>query len=574
VSSPNRAKPQSWLQDWQRRSVWLVSVAVVTLLVCYPLGMLVRASFVDEAGIYTLDNYISLFTRSIFLAAIAMSLKVAVCSTLLSVAIGVPVAWAVSRTNMPLKGWIRNLVLASFITPPYLGALAWIFLLGPQAGKLNMLLRQIFGLEQMPFDVFTIEGLIFVTFIYSYPYVFVNCVTALDNMDGDQEDAARILGATVWKTALKVTIPLMGPAIAGGAIFAFIEAITIFGTAVMIGMPVGLHTIPTRIYVLFQYPPRYELAAALCMPLLLVTAGLLLCQRLYFGVRQFVTVTGKAAQPRLIELGYGKYLLVALCIVVTACSVVLPYLMLAIVSISKSWGNPLSFENMTLSHYGAIFVSGGIARRALINSLFLAVSAATLAALLTAALATMVERTDFRGRGLVGFIAMVPFAVPGIALGVAMMWAYISQPIALYGTIWILLVTYVTKWIPLGFMSARLSLKQMSSEFEEAARNLGATWTYAFVKVTLPLIALGLVIGWLQIFIHAIGELAASSLLYSPGKEVLSVLVLILFDQGRFESVAALAILLLVIVWTVVFLARKLAGGFDFNANPHARTAG
>jgi iron(III) transport system permease protein len=536
--------------------------------------MLVRASFVDETGIYTLDNYASLFTRSIFLAAIVMSLKVAICSTLLSVAIGFPIAWAVSRTNLPFKGWIRNLVLASFITPPYLGALAWIFLLGPQAGKLNLLLRQVFGLEQMPFDIFTIEGLIFVTFIYSYPYVFVNCVAALDNMDGDQEDAARILGATVWKTVLKVTIPLMGPAIAGGAIFAFIEALTIFGTAVMIGMPVGLHTIPTRIYVLFQYPPRYEQAAALCMPLLLVTAGLLLCQRLYFGARQFVTITGKVTQPRLIELGLGKYLLLALCIVVTTCSVVLPYLMLAIVSISKSWGNPLSWENITLSHYSAIFASGGIAQRALINSLFLAVSAATLAALLTAALATMVERTDFRGRGLVGFIAVVPFAVPGIALGVAMMWAYISPPIALYGTIWILLVTYVTKWIPLGFMSARLSLKQMSSEFEEAARNLGATWSYAFTRVTLPLIAVGLVIGWLQIFIHAIGELAASSLLYSPGREVLSVLVLILFDQGRFESVAALAILLLAIVWAVVFLTRKLTGGFDFNEKPHARTAG
>src|SRR5262249_28167186 len=183
------------------------------------------------------------------------------------------------------------------------------------------------------------------------------------------------------------------------------------------------------------------------------------------------------------RLGVGKYLLLALCVLVTACSVVLPYVMLAIVSISKSWGNPLSWENMTLSHYGALFVSGGIARRALINSLFLAVSAATLAALLTAALATIVERTDFRARGLVAFIAMVPFAVPGIALGVAMMWAYISPPIALYGTIWILLVTYVTKWVPLGFMSARLSLKQMSSEFEEAARNLGATWTYAFAKV-------------------------------------------------------------------------------------------
>jgi iron(III) transport system permease protein len=536
--------------------------------------MLVRAGFVDDTGMYTLDNYVSLFTRTIFLTAIVTSLKVATCSTLLSVVIGFPVAWAVSRTNMPFKSGIRNLVLASFITPPYLGALAWIFLLGPQAGKLNMLLMEVFGLEQKPFDIFTIEGLIFVTFIYSYPYVFVNCVTALDNMDSDQEDAARILGATVWKTVLNVTIPLVGPAIAGGAIFAFIEAVTIFGTAVMIGMPVGLHTIPTRIYVLFQYPPRYELAAALCMPLLLVTAGLLLCQRLYFGTRQFVTITGKATQPRLIELGFSKYLLLALCIVVTACSVVLPYLMLAIVSISKSWGNPLSWENMTLSNYGAIFASGGIARRALSNSLFLAVSAATLAALLTAALATMVERTDFRGRGLIGFIAMVPFAVPGIALGVAMMWAYISPPIALYGTIWILLAAYVTKWIPLGFMSARLSLKQMSSEFEEAARNLGATWTYTFAKVTLPLIAVGLVIGWLQMFIHAIGELAASSLLYSPGKEVLSVLVLILFDQGRFESVAALAILLLVIVWAVVFVARKLAGGFDFNEEPHARTAG
>jgi iron(III) transport system permease protein len=574
VFASKRPNLRSWLQDWQRRSVWLVSAAVVTLLVCYPLGMLVRASFVDEAGIYTLDNYISLFTRSIFLAAIATSLKVAISSTLLSVGIGFPVAWAVSRTNMPFRGWIRNLVLASFITPPYLGALAWIFLLGPQAGKLNRLFRQVFGLEQMPFDIFTIEGLIFVTFIYSYPYVFVNCVTALDNMDGDQEDAARILGATVWKTVLKVTIPLMGPAIAGGAIFAFIEAVTIFGTAVMIGMPVGLHTIPTRIYVLFQYPPRYELAAALCMPLLLVTAGLLLCQRLYFGTRQFVTITGKVAQTRLIELGVGKYFLLALCVLVTACSVVLPYVMLAIVSISKSWGNPLSWENMTLSHYGALLANGGIARRALINSLFLAVSAATLAALLTALLATMVERTDFRACGLVAFIAMVPFAVPGIALGVAMMWAYISPPIALYGTIWILLVTYVTKWIPLGFMSARLSLKQMSSEFEEAARNLGATWTYAFAKVTLPLIVVGLVIGWLQIFIHAIGELAASSLLYSPGKEVLSVLILILFDQGRFESVAALAILLLLIVWTIVFLARKLAGGFDFNEKSYARTAG
>jgi iron(III) transport system permease protein len=540
--------------------VWLISGAVVVLLVCYPLGMLVRGSLVDESGTYTLANYYALFSRRIFRTAMVISLEIAVCSTILSVLVGLPIAWAVARTDMPLRRWIRTLVLASFVTPPYLGALAWIFLLGPQAGKLNMLLRSLFGLEEMPFDIFTLPGLIFVTFIYSYPYVFVNCVTALDNMDTNQEDAARILGAGTWTTALRVTIPVVAPAITTGAIFAFIEAVTLFGTAVMVGMPVGLHTVPTRIYVLFQYPPQYELAAALCMPLLFLTAGLLVCQRIYFGTRQFITVGGKAAQSRLIELGFSRYFLLALCFAAVSISVLMPYLMLAIVSISKSWGNPLSWSNITFEHYTSIFVAGGIARRALTNSVVLAVGAATIVVFLTSALAAIVEGTKFRGRDLVAFIAMVPFAVPGIAMGVAIMWAYISPPIVLYGTIWILLLTYVTKWIPLGFTSARLSIGQMSSEFEEAARNLGAGWVYAFIKITLPLIMAALITGWLQVFIHALGELAASTLLYSPGHEVLSVLVLLMFDQGRFEAVAALAVLLLIMTFAVVFLARRLFG--------------
>jgi iron(III) transport system permease protein len=446
------------------------------------------------------------------------------------------------------------------VTPPFLGAIAWVFLLGPGAGKFNLFFRYLFNTDATLFNIFSIAGITCVISMYAYPFVFLYTTSALDNMDANLEDAANILGSNKWKTLYKITLPLIAPAIISGAILSFLEALALFGVPAVLGMSRGIFTLTTRIYQLFNYPPDYEQGAAMAIPLIIITGILLIFQFLYLRKKQFTIVSGKSSQPTLIRLGMAKWPILGYCLLVISLSVIIPYFMLLIISLSKIWGAPLTLSNLTLENYDFIIFRYSLSQRSFLNSTFLSFLSATIAVFLGLIITIYIKRTENIGRRFLHYMMILPFAIPGIAMAVAFLWAYIRPPFNLYGTIWILLVAYIARRIPLCYMNCSDAMTQINFELEESARILGASWFKTILNITIPLLKLSLVSGWMLVFITSFRELSASILLYSPNSEVIAVTIMALFEEGEFEALAALSIIILAI--TLVFIAgsRKIVG--------------
>jgi iron(III) transport system permease protein len=537
-----------------------VAVVAVIILIVFPLIQLFKGSIITPEGELSFIYFQNILKNKALFEAFRNSMVIAIGATLISLLTGVPMAWAVSRTDIPLKNFIRNFTTVSMVTPPFLGAIAWIFLLGPGAGKFNLLFRKVFQTDATLFNIFSIEGITFVIAMYAYPFVFLYTASALDNMDANLEDAANILGSNKWKTAFKITLPLVAPAIISGAILSFLEALALFGVPAVLGMSRGIFTLTTRIYQLFNFPPKFEQGAAMAVPLIMITGLLLIFQFLYLRKKQFTIISGKSSQPMLIRLGLAKWPVLGYCLLIVALSVIIPYFMLLIISLSKIWGAPLTLSNLTLENFDFILFRYNLSQRSFLNSTFLSFSSATIAVSLGLIVAIYIKRTENIGRRFLHFMMVLPFAIPGVAMAVAFLWAYIKPPFNLYGTIWILLVAYIARRIPLCYMNCSDAMTQINFELEESARIIGASWLKSILKITIPLLKLSLVSGWMLVFITSFRELSASILLYSPNSEVIAVTIITLFEEGEFEALAALSIIILAI--TLVFIAgsRKIVG--------------
>ena len=546
--------------DWMKWVLFPIGLAAVSILIIFPLVRMFKGSVLTPEGQFSFIYFQNILNDPALFRAFKNSMFIAVGATLISLIAGVPMAWAVSRTDIPLKNFIRNLTTVSMVTPPFLGAIAWIFLLGPGSGKFNVLFRKLFHTQLTPFNIFSLEGITFVIAMYVYPFVFIYTASALDNMDANLEDAANILGSTKWKTALKITLPLVAPAIISGAILSFLEALALFGVPAVLGMSRGIFTLTTRIYQLFNYPPNFQQGAAMAVPLIIITGVLLIFQYLYLRKKQFTIISGKSSQPMLIRLGFARWLVLAYCLLIICLSVVLPYIMLLLISLSKVWGAPLTLSNLTFDNFEFILFRYSLSQRAFVNSFFLAFAAATIAVVLGLIIAIYNKRTENFGRRFLHYMMVLPFAIPGIAMAVAFLWAYINPPFNLYGTIWILLAAYIARRIPLCYMNCSDAMTQINFELEESARSLGASWLKSIVAITVPLLKLSLVSGWMLVFITSFRELSASILLYSPNSEVIAVTIITLFEEGEFEALAALSIVILAITLLFITGSRKIVG--------------
>ncbi len=546
--------------DLMKWVLFPIGLTAVMILVVFPLVRMFKGSIFTPEGQFSFVYFQNILGDEALFEAFKNSMMIAVGATFLSLIAGVPMAWAVSRTDIPLKNFIRNFTTVSMVTPPFLGAIAWIFLLGPGSGKINMLFKNLFQTNVTLFNIFSLEGITFVISMYVYPFVFIYTASALDNMDANLEDAANILGSSKWKTAFKITLPLVAPAIISGAILSFLEALALFGVPAVLGMSRGIFTLTTRIYQLFNYPPNFEQGAAMAIPLIIITGILLIFQYMYLRKKQFTIISGKSSQPMLIRLGLAKWPVLAYCLFIILLSVIMPYFMLLLISLSKIWGAQLSLSNFTLDNFDFILFRYSLSQRSFFNSFFLAFAAATLAVILGLIIAIYNKRTENLGRRFLHYMMVLPFAIPGIAMAVAFLWAYIKPPFNLYGTIWILLVAYIARRIPLCYMNCSDAMGQINFELEESARILGASWFKSILKITIPLLKLSLVSGWMLVFITSFRELSASILLYSPNSEVIAVTIITLFEEGEFEALAALSIIILTITLLFIAGSRKLVG--------------
>jgi len=539
--------------------VWLGAGLFLVFLMLFPLGSIFQASLWDETGV-TLHKYLEVFTNAQFLKAIGNTLIISCWVGVIAVVVGALLAWLVTRTDLPWKKPIRALVMASFVTPPFLGAFAWTLLAGPNAGALNKFYRAVTGSEDFLFNVFTMKGLIFVMALYSFPYVFSMIANVCELISSDLEDAAEILGANKWRTAWSITLPLAMPALIGGFILAFLHSLSLFGAPAILGLPAGLHTITTQIWALFQYPPRLDLAAAFSVPLLLATMGLIWLQKRILGRRGFSTVGGKGGQKRLIRLGWGRIPVLLLVLSILSLSVFLPYWILLKAALSKAWALPLTWDNLSLKNFTFAFFQYGDTQRAIYNTFKLGILTATAGTLVATLIAYITNRNLFRGAHYLTFFALAPLVIPGIVLAVGLFIAYTRPPLILYGTVWILFVAYLTKEMPIGYSQAESTFKSIHPELEDASRIIGANRLTTLKDVTAPLARSGLIAAWSFIFIGVIRELSASILLFTPTSKVVSVVIFDLKEEGQVGVIAVLGILLLVVSFAVILTVQWFAG--------------
>jgi iron(III) transport system permease protein len=543
--------------------LWAAAVVLLVLLVVLPLGWLAWTSFQDPlTGQLTLDNYRVAFTKRIYLAPVANSLRMALAVAVIAVAVGTPLAWLVARTDLPGRSLLRPLTLAAFVTPSFLGANAWIFLAAPNSGMLNRLWAAAFHTEHGPADIYSLNGCIFVIALYSIPYTFTLVSGTLELMSAELEDAATTLGSGTFRTTWSITLPLAMPAILSGFLLSFLEALELFGPPAFILIPAREQVMTTQLYLFFsQFPPQIEIAAAYAMPLLLVTVTLLLIQRRIIGRRRFTTVSGKGGVRRRMALGRWRWPLAALAFVPPLLAVVLPYGALLIVSLQQSWGRgPLAPGNLTLYWYRWAIVDNPVTRTAIVHSLEYSAAAASVAVVVATLVAYLVLRRLVPFGRVLGFLAMAPFVVPGIVLAIGFLAAYSRPPILLYGTALILIAAYTTRFLPIAYSNGAAILEGINVDLENAARTLGAGRLRALWAVTLPLLRRGLLSGWLLVFIPALRELSASVFLFTPRTHVITTVMFDFSDAGNYEAVSTMGLLMMVVTFAVVLVAYRFLG--------------
>jgi iron(III) transport system permease protein len=538
--------------------VWVLAALALVLLMALPLGWLGYASVSGEGGA-TLGHYRQVFTDGALQKALWNTAVLAFWVGLASLALGVPMAWLTARTDLPCKRLIRGLILASFVTPPFLGAFAWVMLAGPNAGLLNKLYRSLTGADDPLLNVFSMPGLIFVVAIYTFPYVFIMIANTLELIPSDVEEAAAILGASRFRVALTVTLPMVLPAILSGFILAVLQALALFGSPAILALPAGFHTITTQIWALFQYPPKVEMAAAFSVPLLLATALLLALQKRLLGRRGYAAIGGKGGQRRRIPLGPWRLPALAACLGVMACSIFLPYAILAKAAFARAWAQPLTADNLTLANFGFTFQQSST-QAAILNTLELGILTACVGAGLAALLAYVVNRQLVLGHQALAFLTLAPVAIPGVVLAVALFVTYTRPPLQLYGSLAILFVAYLTKEMPVGYSQSDATFKGVHPELEEAGRILGAGRLRVLGEITAPLARSGIIATWCFIFIGVIRELSASIILFTPNTKVISVVIFDLKEEGEFGAIAVLGLFMLGMTFAAVVLMQTLLG--------------
>jgi iron(III) transport system permease protein len=558
--APRTSQAPAWLRFEPASLVWIVAVLALVFLVVGPVLRLVVSSVEStETGGFTLQNYAVAYGRLRDLAGLGNSLLYALGATVVSAVFAVPIAWGVARTDMPGKGFVRAFILGAFITPPYLGAVGWILLAGPNAGWLNRVWMAASGSDIGLVNIYSFGGLIFVTALYTFPYIFIFTADALELVSTEMEEAANILGAGAGRTIWRVTLPMVMPAIIGGCIVVFLDVIALFGTPAIIALPARIKIMTLQLWQFFEFPVRAEAAAAYAIPLVLITVALFALQRMILGRRGYVALTGKGGSRRLMELGGFRWLMFGYAMLVVALAVLLPYAALAQAAFSRAWGRGFAWDNLTLGNFSALLGQAN-ARQVILNSFTYSAATACVAVALALLVAYIVSRRLVRGGRVLTALCMAPLVIPGIVLAIGFYAAWAPPPLALYGTAALMVLGFTARFLPIAYINCMAGLRSLNPEMEEAVRILGGGRLRAVARVVVPLLKKSLVGSWLLVFIPATRELSTAIFLVGAKTRVISVMMLDLSENGSFETLAALGFFLLGVTVVIVLMGYKMVG--------------
>src|SRR3954467_4748055 len=563
--------PGAELAPWRRFDLKWILIGIPVLLVMWlalvPLVFLVWQSFLTpqtatRPAVFTLDNYRNAYYSAETFRLFLNSVQYAAGTSVFALCLGTTLAWMNERTNTPFKKLFFALSIIPLVIPGILFVVAWIMLASPKIGILNVAVQRLFDTDYVPFNIYTMTGMIWTDGLHYSPMAFLLMTAAFRSMDPSLEESAMMSGASVLQVAWKITLRLAWPAALASLLILFVRSLESFEVPALLGLPVGIQVYTSSIYqAIHQYPSQIGLGAAYAITLLLITSiGIYMQSQLAYQGSKFSTVTGKGFRPRTIDLGGWRYFAAALFVLYFVVIVLLPFLVLVWSSLQKFYSAPswAALSRVSLDSYRTILDYPQF-WSTVRNSLFLAITTATVVMLIGAVISWVVVRTKIRGRWALDNLASLPLVFPGLVLGLSIMICYLYLDIGVYGTIWILLIAYVTRFLPYGTRYVSTSMMQIHKELEESAAMSGASWGLTFRRVVLPLLKPGLLAGWIYVMIVSIRELSSSILLYSPGTEVVSIMIWELWQNGQYVELSALGVMLIVALLFLVMLA-QLAG--------------
>jgi iron(III) transport system permease protein len=550
--------------------MWFVvagSIALAAWLSLVPVGFLLWQSFLTPETAaapaeLTFQNYVTAYLSTETVRLFGNSVAFGIGSAAVAFVSGAFFAWINERTDTPFKSLFFALSLVPLVIPAILFTVSWIFLASPKIGIVNSALNGLFGTDAVFVDIYSLGGMVFVDGMHQSPLAFLLMTTAFRAMDPALEESALMSGATVLQVVWRVTLRLAWPAALAAFLILFVRAIESFEVPALLGLPVGIEVYTSSIYQAIQkYPSEVGLASAYGVTLLLIASLCIYAQsRVAADTARFSTVTGKGFRPRRMRIGGWRYVTAAVFVAYLLVIVVLPFLVLVWCSLQKFYSAPslAALENLTFDAYRAVVSYPDIAS-VVRNTAVLALGTAVIVTLMTSVLAWIVVRTRWPGRGLLDSLVSLPLVFPGIVLGLAVMVSYLHIDIGIYGTLWIMLVAYVTRFMPYGMRYATTSMLALHKELEDSAAMSGASWRMTFQRIILPLLKPGLIAGFIYIVIVSVRELSGSILLYSPGSEVVSIMIWEYWQNGQYVELSALGVMLIAVLLCFV-LAAQLVG--------------
>jgi iron(III) transport system permease protein len=512
----------------------------------------------------TLANYLRAFESASFWRTSVNTLSFAFASTLLAFLMGAFIAWVVERTNTPLARLIGFMLIGRIIIPGILIAISWILIASPNIGLLNQLILQMTGIRNVV-NIYSFWGMVWVQALEMVPLIYLLLAAAFQAMDPRLEEASTMTGAGNWRTLRRISLPLALPAVAAALLLLFVTAIETFEVPLLMGTRAGVRVYTTEIfYDTSRTPIDWGLAATYSIALLAIAMVLLF---LYFRLirhgERYQTITGKDYRPRRIDLGGWRYLTCALSLLLVFLITGVPFLMMLYASLLPFYQAPsaAAFESMSFANYEALFNSAKTITP-MINSAILGPTVATAVILIVALIAYFVHKTQIRGRRLLDFLAFAPIAIPSVVLGATFFWFYLLVPLPIIGTLLIIALAYLTKYMPVALRFVSASMMQIHNELDEAAQVAGVSWARNFVKVTLPLLRPGLLAAWFWVMVHVFRELTIALMLARSQNRTAAVVILDLWEEGSFLLLSAFGVLMFLVLMALSIMAFQLGRRF------------
>ncbi len=542
----------------------VISISVLLLLyfVIFPMGILLYDSMMLDGAI-NFENYRNVYSQSVNWRALTNTIQLSLSVMIISVIITFPLAWLIGRTDMPGKKTYRTMLVSSYMIPPYVGAIAWVQLLNPSVGYLNMIFKWLFGLETAPFDIYTFAGLGWVLTLFYSPFAFFTISRAMEKMDPTLEEAARVSGASPLRTVFDVTLPLMMPSILAGGLLVFIAAGSCFGIPAIVGMPGNIEVMTTRIvtYIYMGDANGVRDATALAASLMFLANFLLFGMTWMMGKKDYTTISGKSTRPNIVELGKWKW--PAFCAVglYSMISIVIPLGSIVLTSLIKTMSKPIAPDNLGFDAWLPVITSSQY-MESIWNSVLYAVIAACIGTLLSLFVAYLAVKTNVKGRSIPDLLVVIGGSTPSIVIALALIIAFSGNyGLNLYSTVWIIVVSYLVKYMTMSVRTIAASLSQVHSSLEEAALNSGADWLRCCKDIIMPLIAPSIIAGWFLIFMPSFYELTMSLLLYGSDTKTIGVLLYELQTYADTQNASVLSVIILAIVLIGNLILNKVSKG-------------